>query len=108
MGIALEGPHGGFNQADFVKVTVDALGSCTVRDYWAETVSELLLDSAIGGRDDAIFSFCYVSGGLLDFEFKRRIDTGDVYDRPFLRNAYTDVLFAHDDSTAIFDPATMR
>ena len=108
MGIAIEGPLGGLNKADFVKVTANSLGSCSVRDYWAETPIEILLDSALGGSDDTVSSFCYISGGYLDFEFKRRISTGDNFDRPFLRNAYTDVLFAYDDSTTTVDPTTMR
>lgn len=108
MGIAIEGPLGGLNKADFIKVTANSLGSCSVRDYWAETVSEILLDSALGGSDDLVSSFCYVAGGYLDFELKRPVYTGDNFDRQFLENDYTDVLFVYDDTTTTIDPTSMR
>ena len=108
MGIALEGPEGGLNDADFIKISANSFGLCSVRDYWAGSPSDISLDISFGGTDNAISSFCDIAGGYLNVQFKRRLDTGDTFDRPFLADGYTNVLFIYDEGTTVVDPATMR
>lgn len=107
-GLLLESPTGGLNRADLMKVSTDGTGSCSIRDYWADTPTEVLLDSAFGGTDNSLFSFCYVSGGRLDFELRRPIQTQDTFDKEIKKDAFTDIAVVWDTATKDLNTETMK
>lgn len=69
-------------------------GAATVNDYWAESFSRPSLDTALGGTNDVeLISGSHV-GGMTTVEFRRKIVTGDAFDREISQTDETPVIYA--------------
>jgi hypothetical protein len=71
---------------DIVIGYVDAGGS-HVQDNFANDAAGHVADTELGGRDDLIEARAGESSSGTVLEFRRKLDTGDRYDRPFARGS---------------------
>ena len=80
--------------ADIVIASVSSSGDVSVGDYYSTTFAEPETDVSMGGSDDVEMISGSQVGGVTSIEFRRKIDTGDKYDRPIKTKGETDIIFA--------------
>lgn len=81
--------------ADFVLAYVDQAGLHIEDSFGVDFVAHAP-DVELGGRNDIVEKAGSEQGGSTVVEFRRRLDTNDMYDRPIHPGSLT-VLFAHAD-----------
>lgn len=79
--------------ADFVLAYRDQTGLHMQDSFGVDFIAHAP-DTELGGHDDILEKAGAELGGLFVIEFRRRLDTGDAYDRPIHPGSVT-VLFAH-------------
>lgn len=79
--------------ADFVLAYVDQTGLHIEDSFGVDFVAHAP-DTELGGRDDILEKAGAEQADSTIIEFRRRLDTGDAYDRPIHPGSLT-VLFAH-------------
>lgn len=104
MALGFEGPNGGLDGADIIKVESSGL-YCDVHDSWSTDKNTIRFDYAVGGNDDLMDVSCITtSEGYIEATFIRLIDTQDTADWPIVENGYTDVFFLWDRFDLEFQP----
>ena len=87
----------GMLNADMVIAWVDKGGKANANDYWSSGHAPPALDTALGGTEDVTVLSGSLSAGRTTVRFRRKLVTGDKYDRPLSAtgaNAITDVVYA--------------
>lgn len=69
-------------------------GVASVKDYWAETFAKPVLDTSLGGTNDVELVSGSEVDGVTSVQFRRKLETGDSYDRAIRTSGATPVIFA--------------
>eukprot|EP00803_Ostreobium_quekettii_P004321 evm.model.scf_501.2 EVM.evm.TU.scf_501.2 scf_501:9997-17031(+) len=80
--------------ADIIVASVSSSGQITLDDYYSETFSEPQRDASLGGTNDVELLSASRSGGFTNVEFRRKVSTGDQFDRAIKTSGETDIIFA--------------
>lgn len=102
-------PSTKMKDADIIIGWVDQDGRTTVLDSYSTREFGLHIeDIKLGGRDDILGYSGYEENGVTTIEFKRFLDTEDIYDRPFRREGRVKIIWATGDDEDLSSIHTNR
>lgn len=83
------GPTGPIKEGGDILIGYIRGGELFLQDYFANTSVTHANDVSLGGRDDVLESSGSEDQESTTIEFRRRLDTGDKFDRPITRVSHT-------------------